>query len=126
MSIWVQVVIWTIYGISTLMFIFTVWSKWYPALKTKLNPTMRRWLLVILNALAGFLGHVYARHYLNTLTEVDPTNFPRALLAFTVPATTYAWVLFIMLGAGLIFLGNFIYWGVLSTWNGLVFSKTLS
>jgi hypothetical protein len=96
-NLWGQLLVGTIYLTATVMFISAVWRKWYPALKNKLNPTLGGWLLVLLNASFGFVGHLVARYYLNTLTGVDPNNFPKALLAFTVPATAYIWLIFVIL-----------------------------
>jgi hypothetical protein len=109
------------YGVGLVLFISVVWYKWYPALQATLYPALLKWVFKVgLNGLAGFVGYLYAHHYLNTLTGVDPNNFPKTLLAFTVPFAAYVWLLFIGIGAGLVSLGFlFRFLGVI-VWNGFV------
>ena len=58
-----------VYGIGLFLFISVVWSKWYPVLQNKLNPTLVKWVFkFMLNGLAGFGGYMYAHYYLNSLT----------------------------------------------------------
>jgi hypothetical protein len=110
-----------VYGIGMFLFISVVWSKWYPVLQNKLNPTLVKWVFkFMLNGLAGFGGYMYAHYYLNSLTGVDPNNFPKTLLAFTVPFAGYIWSIFIALSAGLIVLAFLLLMLGITAWNGLV------
>jgi len=119
--IWVEGLIVAAYGIGMFMFISAVWYKWYPALQDKLNSVITTWVIKVgLNGLAGFLGYLYAHDYLNTLTGVDPNNFPKTLLAFTVPYAGYIWLVFIALGVGLVVLGCMLWMLGIVVWNGLV------
>jgi hypothetical protein len=58
------------------------WRHVYPALKETLNAPLVRLLLLGLSWLAGLLAYIQARVWIMVLTEVDPNNFPRALIAF--------------------------------------------
>jgi hypothetical protein len=53
----------------------------------------------------GGLAFVFARLYFNTLTGVDPGNFPKALTALTTFATVPAAIFTIALTAALIGFG---------------------
>jgi hypothetical protein len=98
-----------------------VWYKWYPALQAKLHPALLKWVFKVgLNGLAGFVGYLYAHHYLNTITGVDPNNFPKTLLALTVPFAAYIWLTFIALGAGLVVMGFLLWLLGVTIWNGVV------
>jgi hypothetical protein len=97
---WLVVVV---YGTAMVLFISVVCSKWYPVLQAKLNPTFVTWVFkVLLHGVAAFVGYLYAHRYLNTITGVDPNNFPKTLLAFTVPFTLYIWLVYIALAAILV------------------------
>jgi hypothetical protein len=109
------------YGIGMFMFISAVWYKWYPVLQNKLNPTMAKWVVKVgLNGLAGFGGYLYAHYYLNTLTGVDPNNFPKALLALTIPFMGYVWMIFIAFGAVLVALGFMLWRAGIMVWAMVV------
>ena len=78
------------YGTGMFLFISVVWSKWYPTLQDKLGSTLVKWVFKVgLNGLAGFGGYLYAHYYLNTLTGVDPNNFPKTLLAISFAFFTH-------------------------------------
>jgi hypothetical protein len=120
MSVWIwsllSVVI-IVYVVCTIIFIAEIWRKWYPALKQKLSPAIGRALFVTLNALAGILAHISARHYLNTLTGVDPNNFPTTLLTFTALAGLSSWIALIGIGAfifGVVYMVGMV---VLNVWE---------
>lgn len=90
-----------------LAFIRWVWSRGYPALKQKLGPTgidyVRRpflWLLGMNGPLLVF-AYISARASINTLTGVDPTNFPYALATLTALAMVPTWLTFIGVIAGI-------------------------
>jgi hypothetical protein len=110
-----------LYSIGLFSFIYAVWSKWYPTLQNKFNHTVTTWVFKIgLNGLAGFGGYLYAHMYLNTLTGVDPNNFPKTLLAFTVPFAGYVWLLFITLGAFLVVTGYMLWLLGVMVWNRFI------
>jgi hypothetical protein len=81
-------------GICSLAFLHWVWRRAYPALQHQLGPTGMRYVSGLLVLAIGGLAFVFARLYLNTLTGVDPGNFPKALTALTtfamVPAAIFA------------------------------------
>jgi hypothetical protein len=60
----------------------------------------------------GGLAFVYARLYLNTLTGVDPGNFPKALTALTTFAIIPATISAISLTAALICIGFMVVMGI--------------
>jgi TRAP-type C4-dicarboxylate transport system permease small subunit len=72
-----------------------VWYEWYPKLKNTLDSVLVRYVFVGLTFLAGVYGYIQARHYLNTLTGVEPSNFPTTLLTFTAIAILTAWIMLI-------------------------------
>src|SRR5215471_18693291 len=79
---WSLVVLWS-FGIVCTIVGFVGFSRHvYPALKDTLNAPLMRLLLLGVSWFAGLLAYIQARRWIMLLTEVDPNNFPRALVAF--------------------------------------------
>jgi hypothetical protein len=70
-------------GISALAFISYerqhLWDWWFP--DQPFNPTIKRWLRYLPQALAGGFTYAHVRAHINLWTGVDPGNFPTALAA---------------------------------------------
>jgi hypothetical protein len=102
MNVWTQIFLCgagIVHVVCIAIFIAKIWYKWYPRIKQKLDPAIGRALFVVLNGIAGVYAHILARHYINTLTGVDPNNFPTVLLTFTGIAFLCAWLYLIAIGA---------------------------
>jgi hypothetical protein len=97
--------VFTLLSVCSLAFIHWVWRRAYPALQQKLGPTVMRYVYAALVAATGGMAFVFARLYLNTLTGVDPGNFPKALTALTTFAFVPASIFTIALIAALISFG---------------------
>ena len=109
------------YGFGLFLFISAVWYKWYPALQAKLHPTLLKWVFKVgLNGLAGFVGYLYAHHYLNTITGVESEQFPQDPTGAHSPLRAYIWLTFIALGAGLVVTGFMLWFLGVIIWNGVV------
>jgi hypothetical protein len=91
------VIVLTVWGIGALAFLYYdgshVWSWWFP--DQPINPTVKRWLRYLLQAITAGLAYVQARFYINMLTGVDPGNFPTALTALAVLNTLLMWLVVI-------------------------------
>src|SRR5262245_14007101 len=70
---WGPVVVWGMVLIGYAWFVWSITSRWYPALKQRLGLPGVYKMLVTLNALAWLPGFWFARYVLNTLTGVDAT-----------------------------------------------------
>jgi hypothetical protein len=95
----------TFASVCSLVFIHWVWRQAYPALQQKLGPTVMRYVYKLLVIAIGGLAFVFARQYLNTLTGVDPGNFPTARIALATFALVPASIFSIALIAALIGFG---------------------
>src|SRR5262245_585088 len=77
------------------------WRHVYPTLKDTLDKPLMRLLLLGVSWLAGLLAYIQARLWIMLLTEVDPNNFPRALIAFAGLLFVPYWLITAM-GGGMI------------------------
>jgi hypothetical protein len=103
--------------VSSLAFIHWVWRRGYPALQQKLGPTGMRYMYGALVTATGGLAYVFARLYLNTLTGVDPGNFPKALTALTTFALVPASIFTIALIAALMSFGFMVAMVIAMGWS---------
>jgi hypothetical protein len=97
----VSVVAWSFAIISTLIGVVEFWWHVYPTLKDTLDKPLMRLLLLAVSWLAGLMSYIQARGWIMLLTEVDPNNFPRALIAFAGLIFVPFWLL-IATGVGVI------------------------
>jgi len=98
---WVSVVLWGFAIILTLVGVVEFWRHVYPTLKDTLDKPLMRLLLLAVSWLAGLVSYIQARGWIMLLTEVDPNNFPRALIAFAGLIFVPCWLL-IATGVGMI------------------------
>jgi hypothetical protein len=83
----------TIWGITALVFIYQMRQAWYP--DERIGPLARRYTFRVLQLLAVALAYVLVRASINTLTGVDPGNFPTALATLTVLLALPMWLVII-------------------------------
>jgi hypothetical protein len=86
-----------------------LWSWWFP--DQPFNPTIKRWLRYLVQAMTAGVAYGVARVDINRVTGVDPGNFPTALTALTALITVVLWFAVLPL---ILELMAFIYMGVAS------------
>jgi hypothetical protein len=102
MSILGQFVVYGLYGlyaVCSIVFLVEFWRKMYPPLKDALDSPMGSLLVLGFKGLAGLLAYILARAWLMQLTQVDPANFPRALVTFTAFALLISYPMLVTAGA---------------------------
>jgi hypothetical protein len=101
-------VVWSGAVVCTVVGGVAFWRHEYPNLKDTLNAPLMRLLLLGLSWLAGLLAYIQARNWIMALTEVDPNNFPRALIAFAGLAFPPCWLV-ITTGLGMLVLPLYLF-----------------
>ena len=85
------------FGIGALVFLYydrqDLWHWWFP--DQPFDPTIKRWLRYLAQALTAALAYGQVRAYINLLTGVDPGNFPTALTALTALNILVWWLVVI-------------------------------
>jgi len=91
------VIVLTACGIGALVFLYYdgshVWSWWFP--DQPFNPTVKRWLRYLLQAITAGMAYAQVRVFINLVTGVDPGNFPTALTALAALNTLVMWLVVI-------------------------------
>jgi hypothetical protein len=93
-------VLWSVAIVTSLVGLVEFWRHVYPTLKDTLDKPLMRLLLLAVSWLAGLLAYIQARGWIMLLTEVDPNNFPRTLIAFAGLIFVPCWLL-IATGVGM-------------------------
>src|SRR5262245_50013007 len=89
---WSPVMTWGLILLGWGWFVWSIKSRWYPALKQRLGQKSPYKVLLWVLPLAWLPGLWVARCTLNSITGVDAGNFPTALWAFTIGGMIYLWV----------------------------------